>query len=371
MIERHTLTFRRFWLKALLYNLLIAFFVAGLLMLRADTLSWREFLFTLVPSLIYTCTCGLTTSTGLYLVEGWCGDGRLHFRIALLLGIGVVCGALGQFLGSAVLILLELKGPPGIAPASLPFWQRLAATWVYVPLFSLITTSFCLLVFGFEVLKRRLEETASELKEKELQGERLLKLKAEAELRALQARINPHFLFNTLNSIASLISEDPRTAEEMTEKLSALLRYTLNANRCNCVRLEQELYILRSYLDIEQLRFGTRLRVSFDIDDKLQDLSLPPMILQPIVENSVRYAVAPREQGGEILIRGREEDRRCVLEVIDDGPGFDGRTKGSGYALENIRQRLAASYGGRHRFEITRLNGRTVVQLEIPCQAAG
>jgi LytS/YehU family sensor histidine kinase len=229
----------------------------------------------------------------------------------------------------------------------------------------------CLLVFGFEVLKKRLEETVSELKEKELQGERLLKLKAEAELRALQARINPHFLFNTLNSIASLISEDPRTAEEMTEKLSALFRYTLNANRGNCVRLEQELYILRSYLDIEQLRFGPRLRVTFDIEDKLRDLSLPPLILQPIVENSVKYAVAPREQGGEILIRGRDNGDRCLVEVIDDGPGFDGKTKGSGYALESIRQRLAASYGDRHRFEIARMNGRTFVRLEIPRKDIG
>jgi signal transduction histidine kinase len=357
---------RRLLIRALVYNLLISVFIAGLLMLRSDTLSWREFYLTLVPSLIYTFACGLLTTAAMYFADCWCCNARVPVHVLVLLGLGLLSGALGEFVGSAFLILFHLKGPPGLTPLSVPFWRRVAATWVYVPLFALITVSFLFVIYGFELLKNRLERTASALKEKELQAERLLKLTAEAELKALQARINPHFLFNTLNSIASLISEDPAKAEEMTEKLSALFRYTLSADRGERVRLEQELHILRSYIDIEQLRLGPRLRVSIDIDARLQDLSVPPLLLQPIVENSVKYAVAAREEGGNIEVCGRRSGDRCILEVIDDGPGFDGQTRGAGYALENIRQRLAASYGTEHRFLISRADGKTIVQIEVP-----
>jgi signal transduction histidine kinase len=350
----------------LIYNLLISFFVTGLLMLRSDVLSWREFYLTLAHTLIYTYTCGLLTAAAMYLADFWCCESRVSVQIAALFVFGLLSGTLGEFIGSAFLILLGLNGSPHPTPLSALFWQRVAATWVYTPLFALVTLSFMFMIYGFELLKTRLERTASALKEKELQAERLLKLKAEAELKALQARINPHFLFNTLNSIASLISEDPAKAEEMTEKLSALFRYTLNADRGERVRLEQELHVLRSYIDIEQLRLGPRLRVSIDVDEKLHNLSIPPLLLQPIVENSVKYAVAVREEGGNIHVRGDRNGDRCILQVIDDGPGFDGQTKGAGYALENIRQRLASTYGADHRFLIERTGGKTIVQIEVP-----
>jgi sensor histidine kinase YesM len=338
-------------------------------MLRADTLSLSEFYQTFVPTLIYTFCCGIPATASMYFGERWCCGARVSVQLLVLLGLGVLSGAIGEFLGSAILIIFNLKGPPGAVPFSFPFWRRVAGTWIYAPLFSLTTASFLLMIYGFELMRKRLERTASALKERELQAERLLKLTAEAELKALQARINPHFLFNTLNSIASLISEDPKKAEEMTEKLSALFRYTLNANRGEFVRLEQELHILRSYIDIEQLRLGARLHVSIEFDEGLQNLRLPPLLLQPIVENSVKYAVAAREEGGNIVIRGREKGGRCILEVVDDGPGFDGQTKGAGYALENIRQRLATSYGAEHSFSITRAEGKTIVQIEVPITA--
>jgi len=357
---------RRFLLTALIYNVLIAVFISGLLMLRADVLSWTEFYQTLIPTLIYTFLCGTLTTASMVLSERWCCGSRTSVHILTLLGFGVLAGTLGEFLGSAILILLRLKGPPGITPFSVPFWQRVGATWIYVPLFVFVTLSFLFMVYGFELTRKRLATTASALKEKELQAERLLKLTAEAELKALQARINPHFLFNTLNSIAALISEDPKKAEEMTEKLSALFRYTLSANRGELVRLEQEIHILRSYIDVEQLRLGSRLKTTIEIDDALWDLNIPPLLLQPIVENSIKYAVAAREEGGYIWIRGSKDGSRCVLEVADDGPGFDGETKGAGYALENIRQRLATSYGPTHGFSISRAEGRTIVRIEVP-----
>jgi sensor histidine kinase YesM len=340
-------------------------------MLRTDTFTWSEFYQVLVPTLVYTFCCGLLTSFAMYLADVWCCKARVSVQIAALFLLGVLSGTAGEFIGSAFLIVMGLRGPPGLTPLSVPFWQRVAATWVFTPLFALVTLSFMFIIYGFELMKTRLERAASALKEKELQAERLLKLTAEAELKALQARINPHFLFNTLNSIASLISEDPAKAEEMTEKLSALFRYTLSADRGERVRLEQELHILRSYIDIEQLRLGPRLRVSIDVDTMLQDLRIPPLLLQPIVENSIKYAVAAREEGGNIQIRGSRNGERCILQVVDDGPGFDGQTKGAGYALENIRQRLSNTSGANHRFLISRDDGKTIVQLEIPISPGG
>jgi sensor histidine kinase YesM len=175
--------------------------------------------------------CGTLGSIALYLGEQWHVGDRVLPGVFYLLGMAIPCGILGQFLGSAILIQFQLIGLPRLMSPSAPFLQKLAATWVYAPIFVLLTATFMLAIYGFELMKQRLEKTTSALKEKELQEERLLKLKAEAELKALQARINPHFLFNTLNSIASLISEDPQKAEEMTEKLSALFRYTLIADR--------------------------------------------------------------------------------------------------------------------------------------------
>ncbi len=359
---------RKFLSRAFVYNLFISVFIAGLLMLRSDALSWREFYLTLVPTLVYTFVCGTLTTAAMYLSERWCCGPRAGLQIMALVGLGVLAGTLGEFVGSAILILLGARGPAGGSPSA-PFWQRVGATWIYTPLFAFVTLSFLFMVYGFELMRKRLAATASALKEKELQAERLLKLTAEAELKALQARINPHFLFNTLNSIAALISEDPRKAEEMTEKLSALFRYTLNANRGELVRLDQEIHIVRSYFDIEQLRLGPRLKSFIEIEEGLQSQNIPPLLLQPIVENSVRYAVAAREEGGRIWVRGSRIGGRCILEVIDDGPGFDGETKGAGYALENIRQRLATNYGAAHEFVISRVDGRTIVRIAVPATA--
>jgi two-component system LytT family sensor kinase len=144
----------------------------------------------------------------------------------------------------------------------------------------------------------------------------------------------------------------------------------LIADRSERVPLEQELHILLSYIDIEKLRLGPRLRVSFDIEEDLRDLRIPPLLLQPIVENSIKYAVASREDGGGILVRIRRNGIRCRFQVIDDGPGFSREPQGTGYALENIRQRLVASYGNRQNFSIARDGGNTIVQFECPMAEA-
>jgi signal transduction histidine kinase len=364
-------SFRTFVLKASGFNLFISVFVVAMIMLHSQNPSWTEFFTTWAHSLIYTFACGTLTTASFYFGERWLCTMDLKKRILIVLGFCVISGMSGAVVGRAVIALIGLPGDPSTQAAGHSFFQVIMPDWVHLLIFALMTTVFGLLIYGIELLLSRLEKAAGELKEKELQTERLLKLRAEAELKELQARINPHFLFNTLNSIVSLIAEDPKKAEDMTEKLSALFRYTLNVNRGNRVPLEQELHILQSYIAIEQLRLGERLQVRFEVEPGLSALRVPPLILQPIVENSVKYAVAAREEGGVIEVLGRRDGDRGILEVVDDGPGFDGQTKGAGQGLDNIRQRLDLYYGGAHRFLISRSGGKTFVRMEIPFQLNG
>ncbi len=170
---------------------------------------------------------------------------------------------------------------------------------------------------------------------------------AQAELRALRAQLQPHFLFNTLNAIASLIPSNPRAAEEMTTRLAEVFRYALRASERETAPLGEELEFLRAYLDIERVRFGDRLTVIEHIEPGLDAVHVPSLLLQPVVENAVRHAVAPRPEGGRITIEARREGERLVLTVADDGPGFDPAAptapNGEGFGLHSVRERLRAA----------------------------
>ena len=170
---------------------------------------------------------------------------------------------------------------------------------------------------------------------------------AQAELRALRAQLQPHFLFNTLNSIASLIPSNPRAAEEMTTRLADVFRYALRASDRESAPLGEEIAFLRAYLDIERARFGPRLRVEERIEPGLEDALVPTLLLQPVVENAVRHGVAARAEGGRVVIAARRAGDRLELSVEDDGPGFDpdgpNTPDGHGFGLHSVRERLRAA----------------------------
>ena len=193
---------------------------------------------------------------------------------------------------------------------------------------------------------------------------------AEAELRALRAQIHPHFLFNTLNSIASLIGTDPRVAEDTTTRLADLFRYTLTASDREHVRLSEELEFLRNYLEIERTRFGDRLRVEESIEPGLESVPVPALLLQPVVENAVRYAVSERSEGALVRLAARREGDTLVLEVTDNGPGMDGAaaSSGTGFGLHSVRERLRLA-GPPHAIDIESQPGKgTLVRLRLPLQ---
>lgn len=167
-----------------------------------------------------------------------------------------------------------------------------------------------------------------------------------AELRSLRYQVNPHFLFNTLNSLSALvITGKPAKAEQMIQSLSAFYRRSLAEDPTGDVSLEQEVELQRAYLEIEAVRFPERLRTAFDVPARLGQISVPGMILQPLVENAVRYAVSPTSRAVTVTISAREDYGRLVIEVRDDGPGGGQGKGGFGIGLTNVRDRLAARYG--------------------------
>ena len=169
--------------------------------------------------------------------------------------------------------------------------------------------------------------------------------RVEAQLRLLQAQIEPHFLFNTLANLDALIATDPARARLMLGHLNDYLRATLAAARKERNSLEEEFALLRNYLEVLAIRMGARLRYELALPEALAALQVPPMLLQPLVENALKHGLEPKVEGGSVRVSAREERGRLVLEVADTGLGGHG-SGGSGVGLANLRERLAAAFGG-------------------------
>jgi sensor histidine kinase YesM len=201
--------------------------------------------------------------------------------------------------------------------------------------------------------------------------ERLESQASTAQLAMLRYQLNPHFLFNTLNSISTLVLlKQTERANAMLARLSSFLRYTLANEPTANVTLAQEVETLKLYLEIEKMRFEDRLRPHFKIESETIGARLPSLLLQPLIENAIKYAVTPAENGADIWIRAAREGQAVRIEVADNGNGEGGEIAASpstGVGLANIRDRLSQAYGGSHRFE-TRQNdkGGFSVILEIP-----
>jgi signal transduction histidine kinase len=208
----------------------------------------------------------------------------------------------------------------------------------------------------------------------DVQAERERALAAEGEahrarLQALRYQLNPHFLFNTLNAVSTLIVERRNAdAERMVARLSDFLRLTLDCESDVEVPLADELDFARRYLEIEQIRFGDRLTVDEDVEPAALSARVPPLLLQPLVENAVQHGIMPREDGGTLRIEARRVGEHLLLRIADDGPGPPAPVDASGgVGLSNTRARLQSLYGDNHRFALERADGGgCVVRIEIP-----
>jgi sensor histidine kinase YesM len=250
----------------------------------------------------------------------------------------------------------------GIVPRS-AYWPVFRSNF---PIGIVITLVVGLTITSYETLRYKFQTATLELRTQEVERERAYKLLAEARLSSLESRIHPHFLFNTLNSIAALIPSDPMRAEDTVGKLASLLRFSLNAHRSGLVPLGQELKIVRDYLEIEKTRFGARLRYEIAVPEALDDVKVPPLALQSLVENVVKHVVAQRAQGAAIQIAGAREAGRIRLEVLDDGPGFRLDAIAPEHGLGNLVARLELLYGGAGQLEVAREGEKTAVRLSFP-----
>jgi two-component sensor histidine kinase len=207
-------------------------------------------------------------------------------------------------------------------------------------------------------------------RERELRAAQLESQLAQARLDALRKQLQPHFLFNTLNTVSILIDEDTKAARNMLVRLSDLLRATLDRSKAHEVPLRQEIEFIEGYLEIERTRFQDRLTVEMEIDPGALDARVPDLILQPIVENAIRHGVAPRSRAGVIGIRAERLNGSLRLEVRDNGGGLhseEEKTGNGGVGIANTRARLAHLYGADHRFEMRNLaGGGLLVDITIP-----
>jgi sensor histidine kinase YesM len=211
----------------------------------------------------------------------------------------------------------------------------------------------------------------------EQQADQLLVLgnqASSAQLAMLRYQLNPHFLFNTLNSISTLVLlKETERANAMLSRLADFLRFTLIYEPTANVTVAQEVHTLKLYLEIEKMRFEKRLRPVFEIDPRAERARLPSLLLQPLVENAIKYAVTPSEEGAEIAVSARLVGERVRITVSDTGPGLIenklGPSLSTGVGLANIRDRLAQAYGPDHRFDARSTpGGGFAVEIEIPYQ---
>lgn len=222
------------------------------------------------------------------------------------------------------------------------------------------------IIFYIEITQIRLRYRNVMIQEEIVKRLAVEKESLSANLRMLQAQIEPHFLFNTLSNILSLIDTKPDKGKRMLMDLTKYLRTSLSRTLPEATTLSQEISMIESYLNIQKIRMDERLNYRIFIPEHVREYSFPPMLLQPLVENAIKYGLEPKEEGGEITIRATDEDDFLKIEVADTGLGFSGLDK-SGVGLSNVQKRLGLLFGEKGRLTIEENNPHGVrAVIEVP-----
>ncbi|AJW45165.1 sensor histidine kinase [Ralstonia mannitolilytica] len=321
--------------------------------IRPEESFWKSFVFSQAIGLSMFSLIGIPRHV-------FWGDGPPNKKLFpwIVVGAVVIGVPLGQWIARTILCLNGSTAEPWRA-------DSLRMSFIIAMLAALGATYYYWSRGKLAALERRAALDALDREEAEKQVVR-------AQLMALQAQIEPHFLFNVLAHVDALIAKDPGGARRLLQHLIGFLRASLSHARAEQCTLAQEFALLRAYLDIQALRFGNRLRFSLALDDAIANIVIPPMLIQPLVENAVVHGIEPAREGGEIALSARrvtrEEGERLVLEVRDTGVGFgnDG-SKGSGLGLTHVRERLSRLFDGDARLTITETvpHGVTII-VELP-----
>jgi LytS/YehU family sensor histidine kinase len=350
------MSFRKHLLHCLIVNTVAGVIPVVFIWLLAPQFKWHfsfeYFKYSFVYAQIIGSLAYLTTAWTWPILERMRPVARWGGLIALLLAVAVV----GSLIAGLITMALGWT-PPAF------YWTQF---WTTLKICIAITMQIGIAMEIIEHMRARLYKANLELREKELERERALKLATEAKLAALQSRVHPHFLFNALNSISALIQEDPERADRLVERMAALLRFTLESGQDSLVPLADEIKIVCDYLEIEKARFGDRLVYDIHVPEEALSAQVPPLALQTLVENSVKYAIAPQRTGGEIQIAAKLMNGDVHIEIADTGPGFRLEDVPAGHGMDNLRSRLAHLFPGTANLAVSSQNGRSSVLITLP-----
>ncbi len=306
------------FLKALIITVFVSLFIGFFLHTFILNGSLYDHILLSLAMGLSICTC---INLALFVVRP-----RRYWHLYIAVGAGLVCG---------ILIVISL----------FHFFSdnayHLSSVWK--ALFLGITLTMP--VSAFFIIKHKLSDTRFKLQKERIKALGNEKTALQSRLKLLQAQIEPHFLFNTLANIEGLQKKDGATARAMLNNLTCYLRTSLKKTRKTSITLKEELTTIRAYLEIFQIRMGKRLRYRIEADDSLHDVSVPPMLIQPLVENSILHGLKPKAEGGEIRVIAKRIRDGIQLEVSDSGIGLD-LNKKQGVGLSNVKERLALYYGG-------------------------
>ena len=299
---------------------------------------------------IISQSIGLSICTCVLIAHYFFDNARPIFKAILVAAALTIGTVLGSYIGSFL---------SGLNPATL--FER----------HSLLQLLFLGVMFGsiityFFSSREQIAESQAQAQEEKIKRLTIEKKAAEANLKLLQAQIEPHFLFNTLSNVLSLLDTEPKKGKSMLVDFIQYLRSSLSKIRVQSATLGQEMEMIQAYLNIFKVRMGDRLQYKIDMPENLKTITFPPMLIQPLVENAIKHGLEPKIDGGEIYINGETKDGRLRLEVIDTGDGFKGENN-SGMGLSNIRERLQSLYGdsGRLILEENQPNGLKAI-VEVP-----
>lgn len=268
----------------------------------------------------------------------------------------VAFGIAGSLIGMGIGVLIGVVPPANFFSA---WYPRSLQISVY------FTVIFGIGGAALQEVRARLEKTTLALRTKERDEAEAQRLAAEARLASLEARVDPHFLFNTLNSIAALVRENPSAAERVIEQLASLMRSSLDRG-ASLVALDRELALVRSYLEIERVRFGDRLRFHIAAAADVERALVPRMSLQTLAENAVKYAVSPSRDGATVTVSAIRNNGALQLAVEDDGQGFDAAQLPDGHGLHLLKSRLAMVFGDQGMLTASSRPGRTCITIRLP-----
>ncbi|MBN2245710.1 MAG: histidine kinase [Candidatus Aminicenantes bacterium] len=331
--------------KIIVYVFILFLFIGTIDVLYSGGNWFNSYLITFV----YTFSCSFFCTTFLCAMS----PAFFKFKRGLYYSVFLLLVAAGIFLG-VVTGTLILEGRLFIPKGSL--------------LFSLIVGFlFSAGITAYFYLKDSLAEKISLLKVMEVENERLKRLESETRLRNLQAKLNPHFLFNTLNSIAALVYDDPEKAETSIVKLADLYHKVLDFSSQTLIPMDEELELTRNYLELEKLRFEDRLKFKIGCPEDLKTTQIPGLLIEPLVENAVKYAKPDPGQALEIEVKIEEKEGSIGISVSDNGQGFELDKTAFGFGLFSIQERLRLIYEKNYRFKIQSSKGKgTDVYIQFP-----